>query len=151
LTAPSAFIRQRTWPSDVRSEYTVPSSEPKYSRPESMTGEDSERLGSLRDQRVRPSTASTAATRPPLEPRKRCSNVTYTVSPSHAGDAAASDPILRVHATRPSRRLIAYSAPLFFSRNSRRPQITGVNSRRTRPVTDHASRKGGRSAIRTGR
>ena len=68
LTAPEAWKVHRIDPLRARSEYTVPSSEPKYTRPWSMSGEDSARLGSLRDQRTRPFAASSAMMRPPGEP-----------------------------------------------------------------------------------
>jgi hypothetical protein len=74
LTAPAALAFQRTLPSLARSEYTVPSSLPRNTRPRSISGEDSARLGSLRDHRVRPERVDTATTRPALVPRERLSS-----------------------------------------------------------------------------
>ena len=71
MTAPAALYVQRTAPSDARSAKTVPFSVPKNSRPRSSSGEDSARLGSLRDHSVLPDFAVTATTRPPFEPRVR--------------------------------------------------------------------------------
>ena len=50
----------------------MPFSVPKYSVPRSISGEDSVRLGTGRDQRVRPFLAETATTRPPFVPLPRC-------------------------------------------------------------------------------
>jgi hypothetical protein len=53
--------------------------------------------------------------------------------------------------TLPVRRLILYSAPLFFCMYSERLHSTGGNSMSSRPVTRHCATNGGRSGVLSGR
>ena len=90
------------------SAYTVPFCEPKKTRPSASNGDDSEGLGSERNQRIAPVALFSATTRPGLSawPLERI--VTYTVLVVTAGEDAESWPTRRDHTTWPLRLSIAW-------------------------------------------
>ena len=101
-------------------------------RSPSNTGDDSDREGSSRFQRIFPVLASSAKTAPAL-PFPRESTVAKIRPLPYAGVEAARTPIFFFHTALPVRLSTACSAPLLRSRNSLPSAMAGENSIRIEP------------------